>query len=104
MTEVKNYAVRIHGGSQGSGNGIRASVHLFDKNRMMIGFIEFVEKGYELKSDAYKEEKVVMFLPISRLKDVVDMLRHESPVFMGWQPTLKNAFLGTSQEPVGEGE
>ena len=104
MTEVKRYAVRIHGGPAGMGKGIRASIHLFDKDKKLVGNLSFVESGETIKKDAEKDGKIEMYLPASQLTNVVDILRNERPIYIDWQEKLKNAYLGTAQEPVGEGE
>jgi hypothetical protein len=103
MPEIKNYAIRIHGGPTGEGHAIRAQVHLFDAHNHLMGAIDFFDAGHALPVDQ-RTDLIRMALHIEQLPAVVDMLRHESPVFLAWQERLKNAYLGTSQEPVGEGE
>ena len=104
MKEVKHYAVRIHGGPKGSGDGSRASIHLFDKGNRMIGHISFKDNGLALNRDKEENAVVSMDMPAANLTDVVDLLRNEGPIYIDWQSTLKNAYLGTAQEPVGEGK
>lgn len=105
MKEIKRYALKIFGGPQGSGNGKRSSVYLFDKNNRGVGRIDFWDKGETLPADQYSDVEGILFsLHEDRMHDVVDMLRNEGPVFIAWQETLKNAYIGTSQEPVAEGE
>ncbi len=103
MPEIKNYAIRIHGGPTGSGMLIRAQIHLFDDSNKMVGAVDFYDQGAALPKDR-NEEIMRMALPAEQLHTVVDMLRNEGPIFLEWQSTLANAYLGTSQEPVGEGE
>ena len=105
MKEIKRYGMKIYGGPQGSGRGKRASIFLFDKDNRGIGTIDFWEEGIKLPADQLSESLGVQFsLYITRMDDVVDMLRNEKPVFIAWQESLKNAYIGTSTEPVGEGE
>ena len=103
MPEVKNYAVRFHGGPEGSGKGIRAQIHLFNDNNKMVGAIDFYDDGVLLPTDSL-EPMIRMSMPASQVYAVVDLLRNEKPLFLEWQKGLKNAYLATSQEPVGEGE
>lgn len=105
MPEIKNYAVRFHGGPEGSGTGtqIRSQIHLFDASNKMVGSIDFFERGKELPADR-NEGRIVMAMYADMMRTVVDVLRNEAPVYFEWQERLKNAYLGTSQEPVGEGE
>ncbi len=43
-----------------------------------------------------------MHLPSAMFKNVIDVLRNESPVYIYF--TAGRGFLGTSAEPIGEGE
>lgn len=103
MTEIKHYAIRYHGGPKGSGRHIRAQIHLFDARNRMVGSVDFYDEGQPLPGDQ-KDSIIHMALPASHIHGVVDMIRNEKPIFLAWQETLQNAYLGTSQEPVGEGE
>ena len=103
MPEIKQYAIRFHGGPEGSGSGIRAQIHLFDSQNRMVGAVDFYEDSHSLPEDS-QQELIRMAMPSSQAYAVIDMLRNEKPIFLEWQATLKNAYLGTSQEPVGEGE
>lgn len=40
----------------------------------------------------------------TQLRDCVDILRNEKPVFFHWNPTSKGIFLSTEEEVVGEEE
>lgn len=105
MKEIKRYALKIFGGPSGSGKGKRGSIYLFDKDNRGLGRIDFWDEGIMLPKDEKSEMEGVLFsLYQERWYDVVDMLRNESPVFIAWQEKLQNAYIGTSQEPVGEGE
>ncbi len=103
MPEIKQYAVRFHGGPKAQGTGMRAQVHLFGVDNRLIGEIHFMDDGLLLPEDV-SEPRLIMALPVSMLDNVVDLLRNEGPVFIEWQAKIDNVYLGTSQEPVGEGE
>lgn len=103
MTEITHYAIRYHGGPKGSGRNVRAHIHLFDARNHLVGSVDFYDEGHPLLSD-HKDRIIHMALPSTHLRGVVDMLRHEKPIYLAWQETLQNAYLGTSQEPVGEAE
>lgn len=105
MKEVKRYALKIFGGPRGSGAGKRSSIYLFDKDNHGIGRVDFWDAGITLPADENSDMGGITFsLHIDQMHDVVDMLRNEGPIFIAWQETLKNAYIGTGQEPVGEGE
>jgi len=104
MKEVKNYAVRFHGGPEGYQLGIRAQVHLFDAENVLIGIVHFMDEGRSLPADRQDGSRITMAMYMRDLPTVVDILRNESPVFIGWQQTIQNAVISTMQEPIGEGE
>ena len=88
---------------QGPETRIRAQIHLFDASNKMIGSVDFFEPGMELPSDS-NEGRIIMAMHTPMMHSVIDVLRNEGPVYIEWQERLKNAYMGTSQEPVGEGE
>ena len=69
----------------------------------MAGVIDFFDPKTTLPEDR-NEELIRMALPSDQLSAIVDILRNEKPIFLEWQKSLQNAYLATSQEPVGEGE
>jgi hypothetical protein len=103
MPEVRQYAIRMHGGPQGSNDSIRAQIHLFDHQNKLVGAIDFFDDGVELPVDS-RHDLIRMALPAGQIHTVVDMLRNEGSIFLEWQEKLRNAYLATSQKPVGEGE
>ena len=103
MPEVRQYAIRMHGGPQGSNDSIRAQIHLFDHQNKLVGAIDFFDDGVELPVDS-RHDFIRMALPAGQIHTVVDMLRNEGSIFLEWQEKLRNAYLATSQKPVGEGE
>ncbi|MEM7657444.1 MAG: hypothetical protein AAF399_15025 [Bacteroidota bacterium] len=104
MPEIKHYAIRFHGGPQGSGSGIRTQIHLFDDKNRMVGAVDFYEQGHSLPIDSKQDQLIRLSLPSDQAFAIIDMLRNEKPIFLEWQERLQNGYLGTSQEPVGEGE
>ena len=105
MTQsIHTYAVRFHGGPAGSGQGIRAQIHLFGADRHMLGYVDFYDSGANLPEDILQDNIITLSLYITELPAVVDILRNEEPVYIAWQENLRNAYIGTSQERVGEGE
>ncbi|MEL6695280.1 MAG: hypothetical protein AAFV78_07215 [Bacteroidota bacterium] len=103
MPEVKHYAVRVHGGPKGEGHKIRAQIHLFDDKNKLVGVIDFFDPKTTLPEDE-SGELIRMALPSDQLSTIIDILRNEKPIFLEWQDALKNAYISTTQEPVGEGE
>lgn len=103
MTEIRNYAVRLNGGLSGAGDYLRAQVHLFDNRNILVGIIDFYDTMGSM-SEEFTNNIIKTSMPAERLSDVVDLLRNEKPIFLGWREDHKKAFISTTQEPVGEGE
>ncbi|MEO1449785.1 MAG: hypothetical protein AAFV07_09645 [Bacteroidota bacterium] len=103
MPSIHTYAIRFHGGLKGEGTGIRAHIHLFDSQNKMVGRIDFYDPKLTLPADR-NDGMIHMSMSADQIHAVVDVLRNEKPIYLQWQKTLQNAYLGTGQEPVGEGE
>jgi len=104
MKEIKNYAVRFYGGPNEEQSGTRAQIFLFDKENSMMGIVNFKSQGWTIPNDEKDERRITFSMPIQELAPLVDILRNESPVYLGWQEKGQKALISTSQEPVGEGE
>lgn len=103
MAEILNYSIRINGGPEGSVNFHRAEIFLFGTNGKVIGLIQFYDDGEELPASS-SGEFIEMALPVSRLHDMVDLLRNEKPVYLQWQSAINCGYVSTGMEPTGEGE
>ena len=102
MPEIKRYALRIHSGPDGDKNDVRAAIHLFGEDNHLAGVAYFYSAGNPLP-DAKNETFIEFGFPISLYSSVLDMLRNENPIYLAWQEARSRAYLGTTQEPVGEG-
>lgn len=103
--EIKNYAVRYHGGPQGSGEGIRGQIHLLGQQNRLVGWLDFYDAGRQLPRDHKTAQgHIVLSFYFEAMFSVVDILRNEKPIYLYWQESIQNGYLGTGQEPVGEGE
>lgn len=103
MAEITHYSIRMYGGPDGSEAGIRAQIYLFGKGNTLDGLLQFWAEGFELPPSK-KELFITLNFNDSTLGAVIDMLRNESPIFLIWQEALQNGWIGTHQEPTGEGE
>ncbi|MCI4670086.1 MAG: hypothetical protein MRZ79_18255 [Bacteroidia bacterium] len=103
MKEIKNYAVRLNGDLTGSGDFLRAQIHLFDVENKLAGIFNFYDTAGGMAGSA-QNSIIKTSMHIDRLADVVDLLRNEKPIYLGWRGEGEKAFISTSQEPVGEGE
>lgn len=103
MAEIKAYTVRFNGGPLGSGTGVVGQIMLFGTDNHLVGRIDFYPPGLKLPQDK-NSDHIVMAMETNMMQSVIDVLRHEKPMYIYWQVSLNNAFLGTSQEEVGEEE
>lgn len=103
MNEIKHYALRVYGGPSGTRTGIQAQIHLFDNSNKMMGKIDFFEPSHTLPLDS-ENTYIHLRMHITAWPNVVDLLRNESPVYISYNAHQQSGFIGTNQEPVGEGE
>ena len=100
MATIRKYAVRFHGGPEGSGTGIRAQIHLFDGNLKLVGWVNFFDDAVFLPADQ-KSPHIVLSLPLAAMPSVMAMMaKEDTPVYLYWQEKIQNAYLGTGMEPV----
>jgi hypothetical protein len=102
-TEIKSYRIFLDSGTQ----NIRSftTINLFDMNDKFIGALQFHEDGSEL-TEPKDFEHINIQYPISKFPYIVDILRNEKPLFVGyWENRYgKYGRICTGKEPVGEGE
>ena len=101
MPAVKDYHVLFYGGPNGYQTN-RAQIALYNASGTVIAYLRFEDPNMAFPSDSESKGVIYMHLPSSQLCCVLDVLRNEDPInvyFVGG-----HAFLGTSKEPVGEGE
>ncbi len=102
-TEIKSYRIFLDEGSQK--NRSFTTINLFDTADDLIGVINFFEE--ELEVNGPKDfDHVYLQYPISKFPYIVDVLRNEKPIFVGfWENKYgKYGRICTGKEPVGEGE
>ena len=80
-------------------SGRTAQIVLYDANDHYAGIINFM-KTSPLQATTQASGYKIYFQHSTYYRDFVDLLRHETPLYL-----LDSDILGTSQsEPVGEGE
>jgi len=68
----------------------------------VLGWVRFHDPGMPFPNDSQSAGKIIMHLPSTMFQSVLDILRNEKPI--NYYFASNHAFLGTSTEPVGEGE
>jgi len=110
---VDAYAVRVFANDL-RGNRTRwaaAEISFYSKNKL-VGRAFFARAGYTTPPDSTYAGGIIWYNAAGeQFERVLDLLRNEKPVYIRWQPHVDtgepndgNAYVFTSQEPVGEEE
>ena len=100
MANVTQYHVLFYGSSGGYQDN-RAQIALYDGTNV-LGYVRFHDSGMPFPNDSQSGGQIIMHLPSAMFENVLDVLRNEKPI--NYYFASGHAFLGTSTEPVGEGE
>lgn len=101
MPAVANYSVLFYGSPDGYQTN-RAQIALSDANGAPLAYVRFNDPGMFFETDANDGGIIKMHLPSAMFPSVLDVLRNEKPINVYF--ASGRGFLGTSAEPVGEGE
>lgn len=101
-SEIKHYRIFLDSGTQK--NRCFTTINVFDKAEEIIGVLQFLDEGMEIKDKEY--DVIHLQYPIGKFPYVLDVLRNEKPVFIGyWENEYgKYGRIYTGKEMVGEGE
>ena len=102
-TEIKSYRIFLDSGSQKHRSF--TTINLYDNTDEVIGVLQFFEKEGEIPEPMDFDPFYILY-PISKFPYIVDILRNEKPLFVGY---CENKFgkygrICTGREPVGEAE
>ncbi len=98
---IGSYSMLFYGSPSGYQTN-RAQIQLVDTNGIVRAWIRFNDPGQFFENDYESGGIIRMHLPSTMLANVIDVLRNEKPVYIYF--AAGRAFLGTSAEPIGEGE
>ena len=98
---VKSYSILFYGSPPGYQTN-RAQIQLSDANGKSVAWIRFNDPGMFFENDYESGGIIRMHLPSTMFQNVLDVLRNEDPIYIYF--VQNRAFLGTSREPIGEGE
>ncbi len=100
MANVTQYHVLFYGSADGYQNN-RAQICVYN-GATVLGYVRFHDSGMPFPNDSQSGGLITMHLPSTMFENVLDVLRNEKPI--NYYFASGHAFLGTSTEPVGEGE
>jgi hypothetical protein len=101
MAEIKKYHILFYGSPAGYQTN-RAQIALYDNSSNLLAYLRFNDPGMLFENDSQSRGRIKMHLPSAMFQNVLDVLRNEKPVYIYF--VQGRGFLGTSKEPVGEGE
>lgn len=101
MAIVSNYSILFYGSPEGYQTN-RAQISLSDAAGKTLAYVRFNDPGMFFEADSNDGGIIKMHLPSSMFQSVLDVLRNEKPINVYF--AQGRGFLGTSSEPVGEGE
>ncbi len=100
MANVTQYHILFYG-SSGGYIDCRAQIALYD-GANVLGYVRFHDPAMPFPNDSDSGSRITMHLPSTMFENVLNVLRNEKPI--NYYFVSGHAFLGTSTEPVGEGE
>jgi len=107
MTIVTKYDVLFYGGTNGSGDGLRAQIRLYDEAHKALAYVRFYDRGSAIPVDFVPPllDTWRVHLPSDMFGSVLDVLRNEKPVQF-YTGRHDRTYLGTlpEGEEIGEGE
>lgn len=80
-----------------------ATIYLYDDAGTLVGRVAVVPDNLPMPPAERRGRRHKLYYRRETFRDLVDMLRHEGPVYLVWRDGA-NAALGTGLEPVGEAE
>src|SRR5689334_13013694 len=98
---MSSYIILFYGSPNGYQTN-RALIQLSDAAGQTVAWVRFNDPGMFFESDADDGGIIKMHLPSAMFQSVLDVLRNEKPINVYF--AAGRGFLGTSGEPVGEGE
>jgi hypothetical protein len=108
--KIDNYLVRLYGNdTKGRLTRIDDKEILLYSDGKLIGHASFAKEGNKT-GDSHVYQDVIYFrAPSSQYSQVIDLLRNEDPVYIGWYPKADSAeeadgdaYFATSGEPPDE--
>ena len=94
----------LTGGSPSVGVPHSAEIDCFDASGQRAGALYFHSGNAKLPQNQETVNGIYLYFRMTRFADVMDLLRHEKPLSLNLDTDSKVGYLGTSAEPVGEGE
>jgi hypothetical protein len=103
LPDVASYSLAFYGSPSGYQTN-RAQIELHDANGDTVAWVRFNDPGMFFEDDYESNGIIRMHLPSSMFRNVLDVLRNESPLYVTFSAGAGVALFGTTEEPIGEGD
>jgi len=108
--KIDNYLVRLFGNdARGQVTRIADREILLYSDGRLVGHATFSKEGHNIGDSHVYQDVIYLRAPASQYDAVIDLLRNEKPVYIGWYPKPDakeeddgDAYFATSGEPPGE--
>ena len=80
-------------------------INLYNKDGHIKGELRFHKEEHSpVDSFDRNNDKIILHFPLHRYLDVIDLLRNEKPITLGFNTFTNEGWIRSGQEPVGEEE
>ncbi|MCY1719635.1 hypothetical protein OU798_04740 [Prolixibacteraceae bacterium Z1-6] len=99
-SEFDSYRLYYHSAPQYSW---QSRLYLYN-NGAYVGCVFFMKEGVSIPANTEASGKPRLNFPASKFEEIMNMLRHEKPLYITLVPTNGIGTISTSSEPIGEEE
>lgn len=111
LYKIDNYLVRLYGNdTKGQVTREADKEILVYSEGKLVGHATFAKEGHVTGDSHVYQGVIYLCAPTSQYETVIDLLRNEKPVYIGWYPKPDakeendgDAYFATSGEPPQEG-
>jgi len=110
--KIDDYLVRLYGNdTKGQLTRVADKEILLYSEGKLVGHATFAKEGHMTGDSHVYQDVIYLHAPTSQYDAVIDLLRNEKPVYIGWYPKPDareesdgDAYFATSGEPPSEAE
>ena len=98
--EFDSYRLYYHSAPQYSW---QSRLYLYNDNTF-VGSIFFMKEGVNIPANVESSGQPKLHFPASKFEEIMNILRHEEPLYITLVPSNGIGTISTSLEPIGEEE
>ncbi|MBW2480726.1 MAG: hypothetical protein JRF38_12110 [Deltaproteobacteria bacterium] len=73
-------------------------------NGAYVGSIYFMKDGVSIPTNVVVGDQPRLYFPAGKFEEIINVLRHEEPLYISLVPSNGIGTISTSSEPIGEEE